>query len=369
MDGLRNPFAVRDGNIILIEDLSGHERGLQCRCRCPACDGEFIARMGDVKIHHFAHSKNACDEVLAYTTGLYRLIQQILSGGGPFNVPALVVSYSFPPEGALNKSNISRYVSIASGSYSAGNKSTITVSPGRRITFDSAEIVFDNKNHIQAIELTYLNSRMAIKVMPPDTVCKAAEATAHKDMATLVLDFTGDMNVIQTSNTEAFRKHLLSDSLRKRWIQNPKIEKAFPELIAMSEKALQEHQERERQREEERKQTMRQQAELRRTIAEQQAARREEQKRLEEERKEAERKAALERQREKDSACFEQIQNRDFRQAEHIIDSCGNRWIQCERCGERKMTSDFSVYGGATQIGLCTACARAKLGQSSGVLL
>jgi len=81
MDGLRNPFAVRDDNIILIEDLSAAERGLKCQCKCPACDGDFIARMSDVKAHHFAHSKDACDEVLAYTIGLYMLIQQVLRGG------------------------------------------------------------------------------------------------------------------------------------------------------------------------------------------------------------------------------------------------------------------------------------------------
>jgi len=360
MDGLRNPFAVRDGSVILIEDLSECERGLQCRCRCPACDGEFIARMGDVRVHHFAHSKDACDEVLAYTTGLYRLIQQILGDGSPFYVPALVVSYSFPPGGALSKSNISRYVNIISDNYSSRGRSTIMVSPGRCITFDSAEIVFDSKNHMQAIELTYLNSRMAIKVMPPDTVCKAAEVTAHKDMATLVLDFTGDSSVIQTSNTETFRRYLLSGPLNKRWIQNPKIEKVYPELIAMSERAFQEYQERERLREEEWKQAARQQAELQRAIAEQQAAQREEQKRLEEEQREAVRIAGLERQRKHDEECYQQVKDRDFRQADHIIDSHGNRWIQCERCGERKTTLYFSIYGGANQIGLCTACARKK---------
>ena len=156
MDGVRNPFAVRDGNIILIEDLSEHERGLQCRCQCPACDGEFIARMGDVKIHHFAHTKDACDEVLAYSTGLYRLIHQVLSGGSPFYVPALVVSYSFPAVGILNAHNISSYVKIATDGHSDKSKNKMTVSPGRYITFDCAEIILDSKGHMEAIELSYI---------------------------------------------------------------------------------------------------------------------------------------------------------------------------------------------------------------------
>jgi hypothetical protein len=236
----------------------------------------------------------------------------------------------------------------------------MTVSPGRYITFDSAEIACDSKGHMQAIELSYKNSRMAIKVMPPDTVCTPGAVTAHKGMATLALDFAKDLSVIQSSNTETFQKHLLSESLSKRWIHNPKIKRVYPELIARSEKAFQEYQERERQREEERKRAAWQQAELRRTVAEQQATRLEEQNRLEEERREAQRMAALERQRKLDEESAQWLKSQNFLQAGHIIDSHGNRWIQCERCGERKTTSHFSLYGGANQIGLCTACARAK---------
>jgi len=356
MDGLRNPFAVRDGSIILIEDLSEHERGLQCHCQCPACDGAFIARMGDVKVHHFAHSKDACDEVLAYTTGLYRLIHQVLSGGCPFYVPALVVSYSFPAGGVLNAHNISSYVKIATDKYRSNSK--MTVSPGRYITFNCAEIILDSKGNMEAIELAHKNSRMAIKVMPPDTVCKSGTVTAHKGLATLVLDFAKDSNVIQSSNTEAFQRYLLSQSCNKRWIYNPKVERVYPELIARSEKAFREYQERQRQLEEERKQAARERTELRRTITEQQAARREKQKRLEEEQREAERVAAIERQRKLEEESYQWLEKQNFQQAEHIIDSHGLRWIQCERCGERKTTSHFSLYGGSNQIGLCTACAR-----------
>ena len=194
--------------------------------------------------------------------------------------------------------------------------------------------------------------------MPPDTVCKLGSVTAHKGLATLVLDFTKDSSVIQSSNTKAFQEHLLSEFLSKRWIYNPKIERVYPDLIARSEKMFQEHQERERQLEEERKQAARERAELRHFISEQQAAQREEQKRLEEEQREAERVAALERQRKSDEENSQWLESQNFQQADHIIDSHGSRWIQCERCGGRKTTSYFSLYGGPNQIGLCTACAR-----------
>lgn len=48
MSEVRNPFGVRNGQIITISDLSMEERGQSCNCLCPDCGGHFIARLGDV---------------------------------------------------------------------------------------------------------------------------------------------------------------------------------------------------------------------------------------------------------------------------------------------------------------------------------
>ena len=235
MEGVKNPFAVRGGRIILIEDLSENERGLNCDCACPVCGGEFIARMGGAKIHHFAHTKDACGEVLAYTSGLYRLIRQILNSGSPFYIPALAVSYSFPYNGVLTENNIKSYINFVREEYDISNK--IVITPGRRIKFETAELCVDDKNQIQALELKYMKSTMALKVMPPDTVCKISTVSPHKNMATLVLDFTRDANLIQASDSRKFEDYLLSEKPDKRWVSNPKIEKAYPKIISLSQTA------------------------------------------------------------------------------------------------------------------------------------
>jgi hypothetical protein len=103
---------MRNGKIILIEDLSANERGLNCGCQCPACDGNFIARMGDVKVRHFAHSKDACDEIIAYTSGLYKLIHQTLSDGAAFFIPPLIVSCQLPNNRALDEETIAQFVKV-----------------------------------------------------------------------------------------------------------------------------------------------------------------------------------------------------------------------------------------------------------------
>lgn len=43
---LRNPFGLRDGHIILIEDIPVNQNGLKCNCICSACEEPFIAKMG-----------------------------------------------------------------------------------------------------------------------------------------------------------------------------------------------------------------------------------------------------------------------------------------------------------------------------------
>ena len=367
MEHLRNPFGVRNGSVIMIEDLSMNERGLNCHCKCPACNGEFIARMGDIKIHHFAHSKDACDEVIAYTSGLYRLIQQMLCKGAPFYIPALIITYTIPNDELLDENNIISHIRFVKEDYHGENRTT--VSAGCYIAFDNAELCVDKKNHITALELTYMNSKMAIKVTPPETVCQKSTVTPHKDMATLVLNFGDLADVIQTSNSKKFQDYLFSKKMDKRWISNPKVKKAYPEIFALSKKAYQEYVEREkqleelriitaRQLEEKRIAAARQLEEARQLQIQQQLAIRETtQKALE---KQAARTRVLESlsQHEILKIGYKQVKNKFTQQIEPIRDSFQNRWIQCEECGKIKRDTDFWSYGGINHVNLghCNSC-------------
>jgi hypothetical protein len=316
-----------------------------------------MARMGDEKVHHFAHSKDACDEVLAYTTGLYRLIYQVLISGSPFYVPALVVSYGIPRNG-LTESNIDDYCKIIPEKYpDERNKRKMTVSSGKTIVFDSAEIIYDGKKHMEAIELTYSGSRMAIKIMPPDTVCKIGSVIRHKDMATLVLDFSHDADVIQSSNSKSFREYLLSDNLIKYWIYNPKVKKVYPQILAESKKVYDEYLDAKKQQDEKREHAYRQAEEARILAANQAIAQRDDEVRRRKESADAARLKEL-------SIGYEQVKDKFVQQTEHIRDSYGYRWVECEYCGEIKRDSDFSSYGGLNRVNLghCNKCARAKEG-------
>jgi len=254
MSELKNPFAIRDDKTILIGDLQESERGLKCGCKCPNCSGDFIARMGDVRVPHFAHSKDACDEVQAYISGLYMKTQEILQelqDGDSFNLPPLIISYSFPNDRALCMENIADFVKIIKETDTAQNRKIIREEYS--IVFEKAELCRDGKNNIQALELTYKCKAMAIKIKPPDSVCKSVPVSRHNDMATLVLDFAKDADKIQAYNSENFCKYLLSDKLDKYWIYNPKIKNAYPQIIEESRKAYKEQLELKKRIEETRK--------------------------------------------------------------------------------------------------------------------
>ena len=251
MSVLRNPYAIRDDKMIHINDLSPLEQGKKCNCKCPHCEGAFIARMGEKRIRHFAHSIEPCDEIVAYTTGLYKFVLNGLLCVSAFPVPALTVSYTLPHNYALDESNVAANVKIARNNYIGDNK--LEVSRGKRVSFDGAELVYDGKGRIQAIELSYRESKMAVVIKPPRDVCREFTVSAYKNMATLVFDFSDDINLLQNTDSKRFHDKITSGKLIMYWIHNPKVEKIYPKIIALSEAAYQEHLKRQREQDERKK--------------------------------------------------------------------------------------------------------------------
>ena len=78
MPYLKNPFGLRNGEIVMIEDILPEERGQKCNCVCPACGVAFEARLGNIRIHHFAHSGEGCSETIAFLSGMYALISEYI---------------------------------------------------------------------------------------------------------------------------------------------------------------------------------------------------------------------------------------------------------------------------------------------------
>lgn len=105
---LRNPFGLRDNKIILIEDIPKSEKGLQCNCVCPSCNEPFEARMGEIRRHHFAHSGQGCDEINAYMTGLYMLLNEFILDGNVLHLPPLIIGFRLSDYSYITEENIEK---------------------------------------------------------------------------------------------------------------------------------------------------------------------------------------------------------------------------------------------------------------------
>lgn len=76
------------GDVVYIDDVV--LRGLNCNCKCAACQGDFIARKGEKNVHHFAHQSNY-DCVYANEIAVYLLVNKILSNCREIEVPCVKV--------------------------------------------------------------------------------------------------------------------------------------------------------------------------------------------------------------------------------------------------------------------------------------
>ena len=76
------------GDVVYIDDVANS--GLNCNCKCAACQGDFIARKGEKNIHHFAHQSNY-DCVYANEIAVYLFARKVLAHCKEIEVPLVKV--------------------------------------------------------------------------------------------------------------------------------------------------------------------------------------------------------------------------------------------------------------------------------------
>lgn len=356
--GVKNPFGLRDGNLILIEDLSKAEKGLRCNCMCPACHEPFEARMGDIRRHHFAHSGEGCDEVNAYFAGLYMLLAEYLSSGRPLRLPPVIIGFDLSAHYKITANNVGEHTWLQSKF--VDNNREIEVYPSKFILFDEAVIQKNSNGKHLAILCKAKGRYLAVRVTSPSTVCKTTVVSKFQNYPTIEIDLSEAADMIQRSSKEEFFRYLSNNSKIFKWIYNPVIEKKYPVIYSRSEKYYNAAQER-----------MKKQAEERRTLEEK---RKQEAEFL---RQQAER-ARLERESRKEqetpqispaelkklrlSEGYEEVKDKFVQQHTQIRDKYDVRWVRCECCGKIAPDGEFGSYGGTDHmnLGKCRDCYRRK---------
>lgn len=348
---IKNPFGLRKGEIVTIEDLCSDERGLACDCRCPACNGKFEARLGNVRVHHFAHSGDSCDEVSAFLIGMYKLIKQILDKN-KIILPHLDIYWAFSQTRFTEENFFSRIKFRPLHGY---NKTRVYSE--KEIKFDSSEIIFKNNIPI-AIVLSYKESKIALRIKPPATVCREFETKPYENIATLSFD-AEDIDFSKL-NINDITKIFLTELDKLSWIYTERALKAIDQINKendIEQERIQKELEDKRKKLDE---EIRLQEEKRKKpqkskttpIHRPQAIRITQNTSLSS-------PSLVDYSEKKYRVGYEEVKDKDFASNSNIIyDIFGHRWVKCKICGKIDYDSNFPDYGGpySTNLGECREC-------------
>ncbi|WP_274953054.1 competence protein CoiA family protein [Angelakisella massiliensis] len=233
---VKNPFAISkiDGRVVMISDLLPEQKGKACNCICPECKGNFIARIGQKRVPHFAHDGEPCDSVKMILKSLYQLIKEALDEQGKFTVPSCY--------GYFNTNRFYHFMSLEE----VRSNSSFTSIPQQRydriikeqeFEVESSEIIKNNNEVPQWIIITENSKKhkLAVVILPPDTLCKGSHPKPVKGFSTVEIDLRSkrDFNSLKSMD---LKKILIQQTEYKRWLSSPKITKWYEQQQAEQHK-------------------------------------------------------------------------------------------------------------------------------------
>lgn len=352
----------------MIEDVPPEERGLDCNCICPACREPFIARLGEIKVHHFAHSGKGCNELNAYMMGLYMILDEYIKKGNPVLLPAINIIYQKSEYSFITEENIYEKIQITSEDVNGSN--VINCTSKKQIVFEQSEII-SNDGKPEAIIASWKEHKLAIRITPPDTACAYGKVSRYKDYSTLELNLSGEGTRIQECTKEKLFEYLRRNDKIYNWLYNVNVEEQFPLIIERSKIYYNEQQEKIRIRNEKIAQEVKERAQREKMEQEKRECERLERLKAAQEKaaKEARERAirinqekAARQERYKNSFRTERLKNPDM-----II----NYWVNdiqkrdseraeigCVVCGKDKLPEEFISVGTIKNVvvGMCIDC-------------
>lgn len=350
---VKNPFGLRNGKHITVNDLREDERGLACNCVCPLCKDPFEARLGAVRIHHFAHSGEGCDEIASYLMGLYGFFKDYASSS-ICKIPELFVYYQIDKRTNTPVTPFNHAEQITYYPLSGRDQRKILLSKEVKLSFDSVDIVIGKTKRPEAVIATYHGRRIAFVISPPDTVCKGFNAKPYKDIATLEIVLSKKADLISRANTEMMNT-IFSDVSNYRWLSSPLVYSAFERINSERKDAYLAYQKEVEQIRIQKEEARRKQEELLRQ--EQELRQKQLRDRQNAAEAEQEKRRLAEVQREEDDRKLVEAQIKIPGQI--VVDSRKRRWIQCETCGKIATDGEFWTY--QWNRGQCKECGNKRI--------
>lgn len=255
MYGLLNPFGVRNGELITVEDLDPEkDYGLKCECTCPNCEGAFQARClreGSQRAKHFSHHNSLdCDVNIAFLKSIYLLVKEYIDRRiqerSVLFLPDIVIRFDLDSEVSDRKIHFIRSIQ--------DKRTDVLVRQATAIVFDNSEICYDEKGFPQALVAIKGDHKLAFVVEPPEICSGRVKLKKYEDYATIQIGFLTDESIFSNNKKEQLLQ-LIDDKWEQIfWIYSPKWidvkEDIFKRQTEYQEWKRQEQERKERERQE-----------------------------------------------------------------------------------------------------------------------
>lgn len=212
---------AKNGSIASVTEV---ERGLACGCTCPSCHLPLIAKQGDVRVWHFAHTPGTDCEHGA-ESALHHAAKAVLERAGGLQIPGVEIrqTYRHPD-----------------GRYGEGN----ACQDARWIALDNLQVevrldVPGHAEHIQPDVMGYSDGRLFLIEVAVTHFVDFDKYLKLKALNLPALEIDLSAWHRETWDWDALEAAIIGDVANKQWLVFPEREKLQAEALQLArEKAL-----------------------------------------------------------------------------------------------------------------------------------
>ncbi|MBR2742049.1 MAG: hypothetical protein IKD89_00495 [Clostridia bacterium] len=217
-------YGIRDGKIVHIDEIGADSRGEKCNCICPVCHKELVAKLGEVRQHHFAHKANyVCNDLKAQQTALHLLAKEIIKESNEIALPGWSIS-------------IDEIVGDERGTIIAlEDENELPAYPEGIYKYDTVEIEKRLEGIVADAFIHIDNKPCIIEIAVTNFVDEEKKKKAEKhNIAMIEIDLS---RLVKEKHTKGdVTEAVLRDNDNREWIYNPKRMRRLKEKKAEFEK-------------------------------------------------------------------------------------------------------------------------------------
>lgn len=215
------PFGIRNGILVHISEITLEEKGLACNCFCPNCNEPLIAKKGEVKIHHFAHSKSNCSTEDAMKKAFEYLLKETILKSGYFELPEYTLSY--------NK-NITKVENISDNKVEINLTETEVVRKRGFISIDKVDI--KEKDNLTEIVIEGNDEKIIIQLILKNfEIIQKFNFNKEEGISVLQIDLRKYYDKFNLLDKKTLEDILINEIKNKKWVFSQNAENIKNEIV------------------------------------------------------------------------------------------------------------------------------------------